>query len=219
MLADIPVAVLGAPALLLAGLASSGHCALMCGALHAQAARGAWWPMHAGRVTAYGLVGAVAGGAGQWLLHSLALLPAAEALRLVALGLCLVFALWALGQKPARSCCPAAPRVAIKGTSLRRFAAGLLAGLVPCPLLLAAAGYATLSGSAVQGAWLLIAFGLGTVPAVQAGAWAWGRVSSPVLAPRVQQVALLLAIGSALLMSAALLDGAGLRDWCLGVVG
>ena len=41
---------------------------------------------------------------------------------------------------------------------------GLLWGLLPCPLLWAVLGLATLAGDAIQGGMLTLAFGIGTSP-------------------------------------------------------
>lgn len=219
MHSELSVAVLGVPAMLVAGLASSAHCALMCGLLHAGAARGRPWPMQAGRLTAYALLGALAGWAGGWLLRVGHWLPAAETLRIVALPLMLALVLWRPLHAKSAACCEGpSSRRANRGTALAGFAAGLGAGLTPCVLLYAAAAYAAMSGSAGQGAMLLLAFGLGTVPAVQAGAWIWTRFTAASAPTLVRRTAIVVAIGSVVLMAAGLVGHGGADAWwCLPV--
>ena len=72
MSAALTLSALSLPAMLLAGLAASAHCALMCGLLHGQNDAGQTMWRQAGRVCAYAMLGAVAGGAGAWLLRSAA---------------------------------------------------------------------------------------------------------------------------------------------------
>mgnify|MGYP001563030908 CR=1 FL=1 len=213
------LAVLDAPALFVAGLASSAHCALMCGALHTRVARSPDWSLHAGRVTAYGLVGAIAGGAGFLLLRSLAWLPFAEGLRLLMLPL----AVWMLlrsQRRLKRAPCCVTPSTALIGDGAgSSFMRGLLMGLVPCALLYAAASLALLSGSAARGAVLLMAFGLGTVPAVQAGAWMWMRARSPAMSQPARRAVMVAAACASVLMVVATLNGTAAAAWCLGLAG
>lgn len=213
------LAVLDVPAMFVAGLASSAHCALMCGALHARAGRRPDGSQHAGRVIAYGLVGALAGGAGFWLLRSLSWLPWVEALRLMALPL----AVWMLlrCQRPLRRapCCAASSTTGMRSGSGHSFVRGLLLGLAPCALLYAAASLAMLSGSATRGGLLLMAFGLGTVPAVQAGAWMWTRALSPTRSPSAQRALMIAAACVSVLMGIAMLGSAASTGWCLGLAG
>ena len=211
----LAIGVLGLPALLAAGIASSVHCGLMCGLLHAQLARGFGWAQQAGRVSAYGLLGALAGASGAWLLRATPLLPALDAARIALPPLLIVIAIYRSRGMKASGCCkplPARPGLTVAAVYLR----GLAAGLTPCTLLYAALTYAALSASVGQGTLLMVAFGLGTVPAVQAGAWTWARIgasNAPVVA---QRLALLAALGTALLMSAGLIASGGSGIWCLG---
>lgn len=206
MSAALTLSALSLPAMLLAGLASSAHCALMCGLLQGQGdARQTMW-RHAGRLCAYAILGAVAGGAGAWLLRSAAWIPASEGLRVAALPV-LLWLLLRRSQKP-KACC--APRLRHSQSPPAAFAAGLATGLVPCVLLYAAAAHAMLSASAVQGALLMAAFGLGTVPAVQAGAWGWRRLVLARGAVAAPTAGLLGAL--ALLLTVA---GLSLGTWCL----
>ena len=219
------IAVLDLPTLLLAGLASSAHCALMCGAFHARGRGMAHkaWSMHLGRLAAYALIGLLAGAAGGWLLRLARLLPAAESLRLLGLSVLAGVLLWRLRRRATRRpiCCapsPVAGRSA--ATPWSGLLAGLTLGLMPCALLYAAAGYAALSGSAFKGALLMLAFGFGTLPAVQAAAWIWARVGAggrpaPVMASAAA-LGLMLLSGFLLLAPwMGLRPPGALAGWCL----
>lgn len=208
--AALSIGTLGVPAMLLAGLASSAHCALMCGAL-AAGRRSIDVDRVAGRLLAYAAIGAVAGAAGAWLLQAGTWVELGRGIRLLLLPL----VVWLLvrsmrASSRVRPCCePGAGRAAAAG-HVRRMSLGFASALMPCPLLLAAAGYAMLSGSAMAGAALLLAFGIGTTPAVQAGAWMWSRAAAlPVRAPMMvagaSAVALLGAVGAPALIG-----------WCVG---
>lgn len=206
----LAIPVLGLPAMFAAGLASSAHCALMCAPLHARAQGPAAWSRQAGRLTAYALLGALAGGAGQWLLRAQDGVLLGNALRIAAL-LWMVVLLLRRTRSAARAPCCAAGATPREGV-LRSAVQGLLWGLLPCALLYAAAGYALLSGSAAQGALLMLAFGLGTVPALGLGGWAWraGLSRGGIASTRSVRVASLAWIGAALLAAAVPLA----LPWC-----
>ena len=165
----VTVTTLGLPALLLAGLAASPHCAAMCGLWQARLAAHQDSAFHLGRVLAYGVLGALAGSAGAVLLWLSGGLMVAEGLRLAALLVLMTLALWPLRHRR-RSPCHA------RTDGRRGLLAGLALGLVPCPLLYAAAAYAALSADPRQGALLMVAFALGSLPLLQAGTWGWRRL-------------------------------------------
>lgn len=173
----LTVPILGIPALLLAGLVASPHCALMCAAWQPRGGAGLALLTQAGRLLGYTLLGAAAGTGGAWLLRGAQALGTADTLRALALPLMLLLA-W-------RRTAPRAPCCARGSTSPRQawaaFGAGMANALVPCGLLYAAATYAALSGSAVQGALLLLAFGLGSLPALHLAGRAWAGL------PRVRR--------------------------------
>lgn len=176
MLAALPLAVLSLPAMFAAGLASSPHCAVMCGALQAGHHRGIDAGRSVGRLLAYALLGAAAASAGSWLLQGAEVLRPGHGLRV---ALMLVSLLWLLrtvraAPAAARCCTPTRPRRQLG--ILSRMSLGFAAALMPCGLLYAAAGHALFAGSAPQGAMLLLAFGFGTTPGVQVGGWLWSRL-------------------------------------------
>ncbi len=135
---------------------------------------------NAGRIGSYvlagALAGAVAGGAA-----SLAGLDRLQAgayvmanLMLVALGLYLMNAWQGLallergGQALWRHLAPLLRRVGPGATPGRMFAAGALWGWLPCGMVYSVLVTAMLSGSAMKGAGVMLAFGLGTLPMLAA---------------------------------------------------
>jgi len=170
---------------LLAGLAGSGHCLGMCGGISA-ALGGAAAPggrgtacvlgYNLGRVGSYALIGGIAGLLGAGIGQGLG--AAAPALRLLAAALMILVGLqivtgWRLLAPPenaglrlwqhiaplARRCMP----VRQPGMALLL---GALWGWLPCGLVYAMALTAAGMGGAAAGAGFMLAFGLGTLPAM-----------------------------------------------------
>jgi len=217
----------------LMGLLGGVHCVLMCGGvvgtlaagLPKQQSAGArlqyLLSYNAGRITSYTALGLAAGGAGA---ASSALLPvdvARIAVRLVAAlvmlgtglylaGFTKVFAglermgrpLWAHVEPWARRLMP----VRSPG---RAIALGMLWGMMPCGLVYAAVALALVAGSAASGAMTMLAFGLGTLPALLVVGGLAEVVRGLARAPRIRQTAgLLIALsGSAHLVMTGLQAG------------
>ena len=152
---------------------------------------------NAGRIASYMTAGALAGGlaGGAGSLAALAALPAVQAgfywaanLMLVALGLFLMDAWRGLarveqaGQALWRRLAPLLRRMNGVGTSgartggARMFALGALWGWLPCGMVYSVLVTAMLSGSALDGAGVMLAFGLGTLPMLAALGLAGGRL-------------------------------------------
>lgn len=184
-------------AMLVAGLAGGAtHCAGMCGPfviaqMEADPSRGrltrlagaALWPYHFGRGIGYAALGAAAGGAVG--LASLGIDRTLLAIPL-ALAAALMF-VQALSNLPlslgARFHLPVlpVPVLALAGRLLsarpgpgRGFLLGVALSALPCGLLYAALAAAAASGSALAGALAMLAFVIGTVPAL-AGVALLGR--------------------------------------------
>ena len=179
---------------LLLGLASSLHCAGMCGGiasglLFAFAPAGSGGRRaatllvaQAGRITAYVGAGAFLGAVGSEFYGAFDHAAAHLVLRwaaAVALGW---IGLSMLGFAPALSRLDrlAAPigrvlagsgRLAMAGGLGGSYAAGLAWGFLPCGMVYGALFYAMLAGSGPGGAQVMAGFGLGTVPAVVATAF------------------------------------------------
>lgn len=149
---------------------------------------------NAGRIASYMTAGALAGGLAGGAA-SLAALPAVQAglywaanLMLVALGLFLMDAWRGLarveqaGQALWRRLAPLLRRMNGVGTSgartggARMFALGALWGWLPCGMVYSVLVTAMLSGSALDGAGVMLAFGLGTLPMLAALGLAGGRL-------------------------------------------
>jgi sulfite exporter TauE/SafE len=177
----------------LLGLASSLHCAAMCGGIASGVVflfdpKRPWdrarvlMSAQAGRIAAYVIAGAILGATGASLYglfdHAAAyrLLQWAGAVTLMWIGLSVAGVLPSLSALDRRVAALSsalssglAPfrRYAVAGP----FAAGLAWGTIPCPMVYAALFTAMLTGSGAGGATLMAGFGLGTLPAVTATAF------------------------------------------------
>ncbi|MFC0444807.1 sulfite exporter TauE/SafE family protein [Pseudidiomarina halophila] len=176
----------------LMGLAGAGHCLMMCGglagALGAKPALSELIIYNLGRITSYMFAGVVVGLFSQLLLSSFA--PALIGLRFVAafflIALGCYFGGWWLGLQKLerigrplwRTLAPYATRLRNNNSLVSRFAAGMLWGWLPCGLVYSALSWAALSGSVSSGALYMLAFGLGTLPAMLAFGWFSGALQS-----------------------------------------
>ncbi|MBK9690655.1 MAG: sulfite exporter TauE/SafE family protein [Gemmatimonadetes bacterium] len=161
----------------LAGLLGSLHCIGMCGAFAASCGRvrggvAAW---HAGRLTTYALLGALAGTFGR-LLPGPAWLPGA-----VAATLLVWFALALAGLVPEPRLVPLRlTTVGAKAAGNPGLAAqylfGVVNGFLPCGMVYAALALAVAATHPAAGALAMLAFGIGTVPALSVAAVGVQRV-------------------------------------------
>jgi sulfite exporter TauE/SafE len=153
----------------IAGLIGSVHCMGMCGGF-AIACGGR--PTHTlawnlGRITTYAVLGALAGALG-------GVIPGPSWVAgLVSLALIGWFALALAGLVPEPTAhIPGFTRLATAAAGGQglpaRFAFGLANGLLPCGLVYATLAIPVASGSAAWGAAAMVAFGLGTTPALSA---------------------------------------------------
>jgi sulfite exporter TauE/SafE len=174
---------------LLAGLAGSAHCATMCGGVagalgmraRQHASGGAAWHLLAyqgGRIASYGLAGAGAGAIARHAFSVAAWWHLANALRLLA-GLALVgFALSLLlsrgGSRFRLAVWSHLLRVARRAPSglTGSVLLGAIWGFMPCGMVYAALALAAVTGSALPGMGAMLAFGIGTLPAVSLGLFA-----------------------------------------------
>jgi len=169
-------------ALFLIGLLGGTHCVGMCGGIVGALSMGAGkrpllhLAYNFGRIISYALAGAIAGTLGGASLALSDQLPVRimlfilANLMLVALGLYLIGITRALalterlGQKLWRRLQPLTKRFLPARTAAQAFPLGLLWGWLPCGLVYSALVTALTSGSAVHGAGVMLAFGLGTLP-------------------------------------------------------
>lgn len=181
------------PASLLAmftvGLLGGAHCVGMCGGIvtaltvrmpNDRPRRSLQLAYNAGRISTYAAAGALAGGLGSAALLLEGLVPmqvvlfVVAQLMLVALGLYLlgVSRYLALFERAGRALWtrlqPAAATLFPVRTTPRGYLVGLLWGLLPCGLVYSVLVTALVTGSAMSGALTMLAFGLGTLPALLA---------------------------------------------------
>ena len=187
-----------------AGVAGSAHCFAMCGGLagafgmrsrqtmtSTSNAFSKALPYHAGRLGGYVLAGAVCGLLGATLQSIVDLASIGAWLRTASGVLLLLIALrmlspwnplrWleALGAKFWRGLQPLTRRTTALSGTAHAIALGFLWGWLPCGLVYSMLLFAALSNGAIDGAAILLAFGLGTLPAM---------LTSSVLAARAQHL-------------------------------
>ncbi len=193
---------------ILLGLASSAHCAGMCGVFAVKAAthrhRGSFLAYVLGKAFTYAFLGALAGWFGARVLRdsnaARAYAAMGAALILIAAGLMSLLpkrrsASWTrhLSQflKPLFS--GARALTGLKGT----FALGAVTGLLPCGIVYLAAVQAVLSGTIIKSIALMALVSVSTTPSLLLVGFLSGKIKSR-LGPRTIQVGgaiLLIAIG------------------------
>lgn len=198
------------------GLLSSAHCLGMCGGFVVTigAARQPIGPLVArqlvyssGRITTYAFMGAVAGFSGLYLSRFDSTLVTVQqvfsivaGVMMVAIGASVLGLFRLPGLKSLGVGSLFAPLfqqlLSAKGTH-GFFLAGIANGFLPCGLVYAFVAKAVASGSMVNGLSLMIAFGLGTVPAMVAMGCS-GQLISHTARRRVLQIAacLVVAVGA-----------------------
>lgn len=154
-----------------------------------------------GRVVSYSCAGALAGGLGGLGLLYGDLLPVRVLLLVVANALVILMGLSLAGLGSAilmleragslvwRALTRLGARLAPANTSARAVAVGLAWGWIPCGLVYGVLATALVSGSALRGAAVMAAFGLGTLPNLLAAGLAAGSLQRFVRAPRTRLVA------------------------------
>ena len=174
-------------AMLVIGLMGAGHCVGMCGGIVAALGFAAddqrrRWPIllsyNLGRITSYGLIGALVGLLGLFGHEYLSLGPSLRifaGVLLILMGLYLAgwwhFLSWLErgGQYAWRHIQPFATRLFRVRTVGRAFLFGMLWGWLPCGLVCSALVYAAAPGHPVSSALAMMACGLGTLPVMLAG--------------------------------------------------
>lgn len=202
-----------ATAAFLAGLAGGVHCAAMCGPILAACAvsgdgrdvRRAL-AYNAGRIASYTAAGALAGAFGSAGLLMRGPASAQTAMASLAGAAMLLLALHLAGCTPVtrrleaagamiwRRAQPCAKRLLPADTLPRMFGLGAVWGWLPCGMVYAVLVTAVASAHPLQGALVMFAFGLGTLPNVLAIGLAAGRVKR-ALALRAVRVAAALVAG------------------------
>jgi sulfite exporter TauE/SafE len=199
--------------LLLIGLLGGTHCIGMCGGIVGALSLGGpprlvlHLAYNAGRIASYAAAGALAGALGGLSLMLSGQLPLRIALyvlanlMLVALGFYLMgftrtlALIERLGQKLWRHLQPLSRRYLPARTVAQAFPLGLLWGWLPCGLVYSALATALTSGSALQGAGLMLAFGIGTLPNLLLAGLLAARLKGYAGKPAVRLAAGLLVLG------------------------
>lgn len=182
----------------ISGILGSGHCVGMCGALVSgffiKASQGGIGPMpyvayHGARIGVYTLVGAIAALAGVALVSTGLLGKLQGLLQIVAGVLVILLGLETMGLMRTRLAVGFAPvrwlrqgfaSAAKAGTVGGAALGGLVNGMMPCALTLAMAVKATTAATALEGGLLMLAFGLGTLPAMLFVTLIFGRLGGKV---------------------------------------
>jgi sulfite exporter TauE/SafE len=206
-------------AALLLGLAASGHCLAMCGGLTAalglataRTADGRARPTlllgyQLGRIASYSMAGLLFAGA----LGGLIALLDVESVRRVLRGLAALTLVLgalvafgrvgnsgsALGHALWRRLAPHGRRFLPIDSLPRAFAFGMVWGWMPCGFVYTVLLIATLQHSALRGAMIMAAFGVGTIPALLLTSLASRRFVGAIATPAARRTA-----GSILLLSA-----------------
>ena len=179
-------------AAMIIGLLGSGHCLVMCGgiasALQMMMPEQSRWrrlqlqlALSAGRVLSYALLGAFVG----WLGHQAMSFSSTgfagavrQSLQLVAGVMLILMALYIakissiltglekLGAKLWRYVQPVSKHLLPLNTLPKAFAYGWCWGYLPCGLVYSSLSWSLASGSALDGALWMLAFGVGTLPAL-----------------------------------------------------
>lgn len=175
---------------LLVGFFGGVHCVGMCGGIVGALSFGlpeavrtrlrSAWPYHIaynlGRITSYTLAGALAGGLGGLVLHLTALHQAQQVLQVVAALFMLALGLYLGGWWSGlvrierwggllwRRVEPLGRRFLPVASPPQAFALGLVWGWLPCGLVYSVLVWALAAGSALEGAQLMLSFGIGTLP-------------------------------------------------------
>lgn len=178
-----------------AGFLGSGHCLGMCGALVSGYFMNAgksksylpYFAYQFTRIGVYALVGVSAAALGVVLVDS-GLFGEMQSILQMAIGaVVIVLALGILGWIPWQGSIRLLPQWALrsgyasakqKGPVLGAMIAGLLNGLMPCPLTFAMAVKATTAPTLLEGGALMLVFGAGTLPMMLFISVAFGKISA-----------------------------------------
>ena len=211
----------------LAGLLGGLHCFAMCGGWIAAVARpaGAVAPValqparalrlgqaavHAGRITTYAFLGAAFGAAGG-AAFAIALAPIQRGLYVVANVMLLLLAISLVarsgriaaleraGLAVFRRFLPLVSKLAPRSGMASRYLLGIVWGFTPCALVYGVLPVALLAGNAVNGALVMLAFGVGTLPNLLAAGWTLARSNRWFADRRVRFAAAAVISGFALL--------------------
>lgn len=169
----------------LIGLIGAGHCMGMCGGIASMLTIGQSQPSktiplfyNSGRLLSYAFIGAIVGGTVASISEISSLNNALTWLRLAAavfmvLLACYIGRWWQgllavekLGQTLWRFISPAGKSLLPLKSPIHAIPFGFIWGWLPCGLVYSTLTWSAVSGSALNGALIMVAFGLGTLPAM-----------------------------------------------------
>ncbi|WP_038174742.1 sulfite exporter TauE/SafE family protein [Vibrio pacinii] len=169
----------------LIGLVGAGHCMGMCGGIASMLTMGQKHPSkltplfyNLGRLTSYAVIGALVGGAVSTLTEIGHLNDVLAWLRLAAALFMILLAgyigrwwqgllhIEKLGQSLWRVISPAGKSLLPLRSPIHALPFGFIWGWLPCGLVYSMLTWSAVSGSALNGALVMLAFGLGTLPAM-----------------------------------------------------
>ena len=172
------------------GLLGSGHCLGMCGGITTMLTSAIdqkskpqlkrWLVVfyHIGRISSYTFIGAIVALTSSFLIRTLGvpllLLNTIAAVFLIFLGLYLgQWLMWLtqverLGKLLWQYLAPFSKKVIPVNNKRKAFGLGLLWGWLPCGLVYSTLTWALASGNALSGGFIMLFFGLGTLPALLA---------------------------------------------------
>ncbi|MGR9046861.1 MAG: sulfite exporter TauE/SafE family protein [Gammaproteobacteria bacterium] len=192
-----------------AGFLGSGHCLGMCGALISgyfmkAAPVRSYVPYFAyqfSRIFIYMLVGFAAAALGVVLVSSGVFGKVQSLLQMFIGSVVIILALGILGWIPWQGSIKLIPMTLLRkgyvtantrGPIIGSSIAGLLNGLMPCPLTFAMAVKATSATTIAQGGMLMLTFGAGTLPMMLFVSVAFGKMSSHVRGMMLKAAALIM---------------------------
>ncbi|MFI3188441.1 hypothetical protein BCS42_04765 [Crenothrix sp. D3] len=181
----------------MAGVLGSGHCLGMCGALvsgyfmNASKAKSytPYFFYQFARIFVYMLVGFAAAALGVVLVSTGMFGKIQSVLQIIIGAVVIILAFGILGWIPFQGSFRLLPMKLLrkgyassrtKGPIIGASIAGLMNGLMPCPLTFAMAVKATTAPSVLEGGLLMLTFGAGTLPTMLFISFAFGRMNASV---------------------------------------
>lgn len=174
---------------LMIGLVGSGHCMGMCGGIASLLSMGStktkgarFIPLlyNLGRLTSYAFLGALVGGTVSSLSEVSGLTQPLAWLRFIAAIFMVMVALYiakwwqglliveSVGQYVWKFISPAGKKLLPLKSALHALPFGFVWGWLPCGLVYSALTWSVVSGSAINGGLVMLAFGVGTLPSMLA---------------------------------------------------
>jgi sulfite exporter TauE/SafE len=195
----------------MAGVLGSGHCLGMCGALVSGYFMKAgpsrtylpYFVYQFARISVYTLVGFAAAALGVVLVSSGVFGKVQSILQMFIGAVVIILALGILGWIPFQGSVRLLPMSLLrrgyaesrtKGPILGATIAGLLNGLMPCPLTFAMAVKATSATTIMEGGLLMLTFGAGTLPTMLFVSVAFGKMSAHFRGLMLKSAALIMII-------------------------